>query len=97
VEEVCLHGEGGGFGEEFADLETGLQANRICTGEQEVQREDLKARSTCFGLQVVQRAGFKQWYEKAFNIMESLPIVLITHNSYTSCKRLGSKDPKRGQ
>jgi hypothetical protein len=24
----------------MVDLETGLQANRICTGEQEVQRED---------------------------------------------------------
>jgi hypothetical protein len=29
------------FREELADLETGLQANRICTGEQKVQREDL--------------------------------------------------------
>jgi hypothetical protein len=28
-----LFGEGGGFGEELADLETGLQANRICAGE----------------------------------------------------------------
>jgi hypothetical protein len=30
------------FGKELADLETGLQANRICTGEQKVQREGLK-------------------------------------------------------
>jgi hypothetical protein len=33
------------FGEELADLETGLQADRICTGEQKVQREDLKSES----------------------------------------------------
>jgi hypothetical protein len=33
------------FGEELADLETGLQANRICAGEQKVQREDLKSES----------------------------------------------------
>jgi hypothetical protein len=32
------------LGEEFADLETGLQANRICTGEQKVQREGLMQR-----------------------------------------------------
>jgi hypothetical protein len=38
------------LGEELDDLETGLQADRICTGEQKVQREGLKARSTCFGL-----------------------------------------------
>jgi hypothetical protein len=37
-----MHGEGGGFGEELADLETGLQANRIFTGEQKVWREGLK-------------------------------------------------------
>jgi hypothetical protein len=54
------------FGEELADLETGLQADRICTGEQKVQREGLRARSTCFGLQVVQRAGFRRRYEKAW-------------------------------
>jgi hypothetical protein len=30
------------LGEELADLETGLQADRICTGEQKVQREGLK-------------------------------------------------------
>jgi hypothetical protein len=30
------------FGEELADLETGLQADRICAGEQKVQREGLK-------------------------------------------------------
>jgi hypothetical protein len=65
VKEVCLRGEGGGLGEESADLETGLQANRICAGEQKVQREGLRARSTCFGLQVMQRAGFRQRYEKA--------------------------------
>jgi hypothetical protein len=33
------------FGEELADLETGLQPDRICTGEQKVQREDLKSES----------------------------------------------------
>jgi hypothetical protein len=33
------------FGEELVDLETGLQADRICTGEQKVQREDLKSES----------------------------------------------------
>jgi hypothetical protein len=33
------------FREELADLETGLQADRICTGEQKVQREDLKSDS----------------------------------------------------
>jgi hypothetical protein len=44
VQEVCLHGEGGGLGDELADLETGLQANRICTGEQKVQREGLMQR-----------------------------------------------------
>jgi hypothetical protein len=27
------------FGEELADLETGLQDDRICAGEQKVQRE----------------------------------------------------------
>jgi hypothetical protein len=32
-------------GEELADLETGLQANRIYAGEQKVQREDLKSES----------------------------------------------------
>jgi hypothetical protein len=42
VQEICSHGEGGGLGEELADLETGLQANRICAGEQKVQREGLK-------------------------------------------------------
>jgi hypothetical protein len=41
VQEVCLHGEGGGLEEELVDLETGLQANRICAGEQKVQREGL--------------------------------------------------------
>jgi hypothetical protein len=35
-------GEGGGLGEELADLETGLQADRICAGEQKVQREGLR-------------------------------------------------------
>jgi hypothetical protein len=33
------------FGEELADLETGLQTDRICAGEQKVQREDLKSES----------------------------------------------------
>jgi hypothetical protein len=33
------------FGEELADSETGLQADRICTGEQKVQREGLKSES----------------------------------------------------
>jgi hypothetical protein len=36
--------EGGGLGEEFADLETGLQVKRICAGEQKVQREGLMQR-----------------------------------------------------
>jgi hypothetical protein len=45
VQEVCLHGEGGGLGEEFADLETGLQADRICAGKEKVQREGLKSES----------------------------------------------------
>jgi hypothetical protein len=31
------------FGEELADLETGLQADRICAGEQKGQREGLKS------------------------------------------------------
>jgi hypothetical protein len=31
------------FGEELPDLETGLQADRICAVEQKVQREDLKS------------------------------------------------------
>jgi hypothetical protein len=42
VQEVCLHGEEGGLGEELADLETGLQADRIFSGKQKVQREGLK-------------------------------------------------------
>jgi hypothetical protein len=42
VQEVYFYGEGGGLGEELADLETGLQANRICTGEQKVQRDGLE-------------------------------------------------------
>jgi hypothetical protein len=83
------------LGEELADLETGLQANKIYTGEQKVQREGLRARSTCFGLQVVQKAGFRWRYEKPGH-MESLPIVPIAHSSYMSHKRLESKDPKRG-
>jgi hypothetical protein len=33
------------FGEELDDLETGLQANRICAGEQKVWREGLKSES----------------------------------------------------
>jgi hypothetical protein len=33
------------FGEELADLENGLQADRICAGEQKVQREGLKSES----------------------------------------------------
>jgi hypothetical protein len=33
------------FGEELADLETGLQADRICEGEQKVQRKDFKSES----------------------------------------------------
>jgi hypothetical protein len=35
--EVCLHGEGGGLGEDLV----GLEANRTCAGEWEVQREGL--------------------------------------------------------
>jgi hypothetical protein len=30
------------FGEELADIETVLQADRLCTGEHKVHREDLK-------------------------------------------------------
>jgi hypothetical protein len=33
------------FGEELADLDPGLQADRICTGERKVQREGLKSES----------------------------------------------------
>jgi hypothetical protein len=33
------------FGEELANLETGLQADRICAGEQKVWREGLKSES----------------------------------------------------
>jgi hypothetical protein len=33
------------FGEELADLEIGLQADRICTGEQKVQREGSRSES----------------------------------------------------
>jgi hypothetical protein len=32
------------LGEELADLETGLQANRMCAGQQKVQREGLMQR-----------------------------------------------------
>jgi hypothetical protein len=39
--EFSLHGEGGGSGEDLVDLEAGLEANRTCTWEQEVQREGL--------------------------------------------------------
>jgi hypothetical protein len=42
--EVCLHGEGGGSGEDLVDLETGLAIKRICTKEQKVQREGLVGR-----------------------------------------------------
>jgi hypothetical protein len=62
----------------------------------EVEVEGFRARSTCLGLQVVQRAGFRQRYDKLGH-MESLFIILIAHSSYKSCKRLGSKDLKRGQ
>jgi hypothetical protein len=41
AQEVCLHREGGGSGEDLVHLEAGLEANRTCTGEQEVQREGL--------------------------------------------------------
>jgi hypothetical protein len=41
VQEVCLHGEEGGSEEDLVDLEAGLEANRTCTGEQELQREGL--------------------------------------------------------
>jgi hypothetical protein len=37
--EVCLHEEEVGSGEDSVGLEAGLEANRICAGEQEVQRE----------------------------------------------------------
>jgi hypothetical protein len=33
------------FEEELVDLEAGFQADRICAGEQKVQREDLKSES----------------------------------------------------
>jgi hypothetical protein len=39
--EVCLHGEGGGSGDNLVGLEAGLEANRTCAGEQELQREGL--------------------------------------------------------
>jgi hypothetical protein len=41
VQEVCLHGEGGGSGEDLVCLEAGLEDNRTCAGEQELQREGL--------------------------------------------------------
>jgi hypothetical protein len=44
AQEVCLHGEGGGLGEDLVGLEAGLEANRTCAGEQEVQREGLVRR-----------------------------------------------------
>jgi hypothetical protein len=44
VQEVCLCREGGGLGEDLVVLEAGLEANRTCTGEQEVQREGLAQR-----------------------------------------------------
>jgi hypothetical protein len=39
--EVCFHGEAGSLGEVLVGLEAGLESNRTCTGEQEVQREGL--------------------------------------------------------
>jgi hypothetical protein len=39
--EVCLHGEEGCLAEDLIGLEAGLEANRTCTGEQEVQRAGL--------------------------------------------------------
>jgi hypothetical protein len=42
--EVCFHGEGGGSGEDLVGLEAGLEPNRTCAGEQEVQREGLVQR-----------------------------------------------------
>jgi hypothetical protein len=50
-------------GEELADLETGSQANRICAGEQEVQREGLKY---MFWFASGERTRFRQRYEKAW-------------------------------
>jgi hypothetical protein len=41
VQEVCLRGEGGGLGEDLVHLEAGLEANRTCSREQEIQREGL--------------------------------------------------------
>jgi hypothetical protein len=41
---VCLCGEGGHLGEDLVHFEAGLEANRTCTGEQEVQREGLVQR-----------------------------------------------------
>jgi hypothetical protein len=86
VQEVCLHGEGGGLREEFTDLETGLQADRICTGEQ-------KSTEGRFEVRELDLDGDM----KRLGYMESLPIVPITHSSYMSCKRLGFEDLKRGQ
>jgi hypothetical protein len=37
-------GKEGGSGEDLVGLKAGLEANRICTGEQEVQREGLVQR-----------------------------------------------------
>jgi hypothetical protein len=42
--EVCLHGKGGGLGEDLVGLEDGLEANRTCAGEQELQRDGLMQR-----------------------------------------------------
>jgi hypothetical protein len=40
LKEVCLHADGGCSGEHLV----GLEGNRICTGEQEIQREGLVQR-----------------------------------------------------
>jgi hypothetical protein len=34
--EVCLHGEGGGLGEDLVGLEADIEANRTCAGKQEI-------------------------------------------------------------
>jgi hypothetical protein len=78
------------LGEELADLETGSQADRICTGEQSTERGFEVACKWC-------REPDLGRGMKRLGHMESLPIVLITHSSYMSCKMLRSKDPKRGQ
>jgi hypothetical protein len=44
LKEGKILGSGGGSKEDLAVFENGLEANRTCTGEQEVQREGLVQR-----------------------------------------------------